>query len=111
MATAANTAQVRKSSLPPAARTTIAGVSTMPPAVSTASCRPRPKARGAGGFSSASYRMPAARPVSLVVMRRSRSGVAGPDYGTSRQGAAKGEGSGIVFRFDGGHVTDVQLVD
>ncbi len=51
-ATAANTAQDRKDSLPPAARTMIAGVSTIPDMQRIASCRPRPHASAAGGASS-----------------------------------------------------------
>ena len=50
---AANAAHVSNGSPSPAARITMAGVSTMPAMVSTAYCRPRPKARGVGGFSSA----------------------------------------------------------
>ena len=49
---APNTAHDRKSSVPPAARITIAGVRTMPAMVRTASCSPSPKASASGGVSS-----------------------------------------------------------
>ena len=56
-AAAANTAQVRYESLSPAARMTIAGVSTMPAMVSTANWRPIPTVSAGGGLSSGSNRM------------------------------------------------------
>ena len=51
---AANTAQDRKPALPPAARTTMAGVSTMPATLSMANWKPRPRASAGGGCSSGS---------------------------------------------------------
>ena len=54
MARAANAAHARKSSVPPAARTTMAGVSTMPATVSIANWKPRPRASAGGGCSSGS---------------------------------------------------------
>ena len=53
-AKAANTAQERKASVPPATRITMAGVSTTPATQRTASCSPRPRDNNAGGFSSGS---------------------------------------------------------
>ena len=51
-ATAANTAQERYASSPPAARITMTGVSTMPAIARTASWSPSPKASAFGGLSS-----------------------------------------------------------
>ena len=56
-ATAQNTAQDRYPSLPPPARITIVGMKTMLARPRTTSCRPQPKLRAGGGFSSAWYRM------------------------------------------------------
>ena len=52
-ATAANSAQERYASDPPAARITTAGVSTMPAMHSIASCSPKAKLSTVGGDSSA----------------------------------------------------------
>ena len=55
-AAAANTAHVRYESLPPAARTTIAGVSTIPAMARMANWRPSPAASATGGLSLGSNR-------------------------------------------------------
>ena len=54
IASAAKAAHDRKSSLPPAARTTMAGVSTMPATESIANWKPSPRASAGGGRSSGS---------------------------------------------------------
>ena len=54
MTSAANAAHDRKLSLPPAARTTMAGVSTIPATDSIANWKPRPRASAGGGRSSGS---------------------------------------------------------
>ena len=54
IASAANVAHERNASPPPAARTTMAGVSTMPATASMANWKPSPRASAAGGRSSGS---------------------------------------------------------
>ena len=56
-AAAAKTAQDRYASLPSAARTTMAGVSTMPAMDRIANCTPSPTVSAVGGVSFGSYRI------------------------------------------------------